>query len=179
MECYKFCIVVSTLTEPSCVSLYSDWLTSAKFRYLNLVTCLSSLYLYQMESETPSDSSLSLAEASHWWWLPLILHLLISALGMEGVCSPCPLCLQPPILVASFPVSLWHTKERLSLAGHSRHIALSWPRAVTRPTALSALSTNSTNPQEKHQETRRVRKRTPSIPQLLGLHPYTVEVRAS
>lgn len=153
MECYESCIVVSTFAELFCVSLYSDWFTSANFRYLNLVPHLSRLYLYIMESETPSDSSLSLAEVSHWWCPPLTLHPPYLCTGY-GRCV-----LTLPIVLAA-PCS-GHFLSSFSLA-HRGAFVLGWTQqahstAMTRssdqPHSTVSSVSNSTSPQERHQET--------------------------
>lgn len=187
MECYKSCIIVSTFAELSCVSLYSDWLSSANLRYLNLVTCLSRLYLYQMESETPSDSSLRLAQVSHWWCLPFTLHPPYFP-TWQGRClftlpivfaAPCTGHFLPSFCLAhkgAFVLG-WGTRVLpLDRAGRRRcHHHEQWPDPqlcqLCQPT-----------PQTPRRGTRRPsveRRHMPSIPQLLGLHNYAVEVRAS
>lgn len=176
MECYKSCNIVSTFAELSCVSLYSDWFTSANFRYLNLVTCLSRLYLYQMESETPSDASLSLAEVSHCWFLPLTLHPPHFCTGHSRCVLTLPIVFAAPCaghFLSSFCLAAFVLGW--SEQGHSTALATS--RDQSHSTASSVKHQHK--PQERHQETQRGRRHTPSIPQLLGLRNNAVEMRAS
>lgn len=160
MECYESCIIVSTFAELSCVSLYSDWFASANFRYLYLVTCLSRLYLYKMESETPSDSSFSLAEDSHWWCLPLTLHPPYFYAGYRRCVLTLPMVFAAPCT--------GHLLSSFCLA-HKGAFVLGWSEQWPDPQHCQLCQPTTQTP----------RRGTPSIPQLLGLHTNAVEMKAS
>lgn len=151
MECYESCIIVCTFAELSCVSLYSDWFTSANFSYLNLVTRLSRLYLYQMESKIPSDSSIRRCVLT----LPIVFAAPCTGHFLPSFC-----------LALKWAFVLVWTGQVPSTA-------------MTTSSDLSPSTASSVNQQHKlwegHQETQRGEQAHTQHPTASGLHTSAIE----